>query len=327
MGAQAEVAGIFNGQGFGGVAQRLLANGMSPKALRTLDTLRHEEWKEIDAAVVEAARQRTVGVGDLISRGLTYNLSNGLGTTVLSWEDVSDMEDAQVNMSGVAARHKDRVDYSIKHLPLPIIHSNFSINARVLEASRRLGQPLDTTQAGVAAKKVMEKAEDILFNGASITFGGGSVVGLTTCTRSTGSLQAAWTSASSSDPVGDAIAMKQASITARHYGPWIMYVPTAYEASLDADYNTTYPSGTVRDRIKQIEGIVDVKVVDKLATGNVLLVELQPDTIRMVVGMQPTPVEWETEGGLILHNKVMAILVPQIRADQASRSGVVHYSA
>jgi hypothetical protein len=39
-------------------------------ALRTLDTLRHEEWKYFDDALVEEAVIRLVGVADLIAAGL-----------------------------------------------------------------------------------------------------------------------------------------------------------------------------------------------------------------------------------------------------------------
>ncbi len=48
------------------------------------------------------------------------------------------------------------------------------------------------------------------------------------------------------------------------------------------------------------------------------------DVVREVIGMDVTTVQWETKGGMQLNFKVMAILVPQIRADQNSNTGIVH---
>src|SRR5690606_13350708 len=154
-------------QGYGSVAQRLLSGGMRINQLRTLDVLRKDEWKHFDTAVVEVARKRLVGVGALLSAGLRYGLSNPLGTTQIEWEQVSDMNDASISMSGVTDGQKDRVTYTLKSLPIPIVHKEFDINARVLAASRNRGDSLDTTQAEVAARKVAEMNESILFNGAT----------------------------------------------------------------------------------------------------------------------------------------------------------------
>ena len=327
----ASVDSIFKGRAQGNVASLLLSNGMNANALRTNGTLRKDEWSRLDETVVQVARQRLVGVNDLVSRGLTYDIANGLGVTVLETENVGDMEAAQLNMDGATRGKSDRVQYDIGYLPLPIVHKDFQLNIRVLEASRRLGQPLDTTQAAIAARKVSEMTEEILFTGASAyTFGGGVVRGYTDFPyRSSVSLATVWTDSSMTGAkiLADVIAMKQASINDRHYGPWIVYVPTGYETLLDEDYSSSYPNVTIRDRIRLINGVEDVKVADYLTADNVVMVELSPETVRMVMGMQPTTVEWQTEGGMVFHFKVMAIMVPQLRADQNERSGIIHLAA
>lgn len=329
MGKPADMDAIFKGTAYGSVAQRLLAHKMDVNALRVNNTtLRKDEWKQLDETVVDISKVRLTGVSDLVSRGLVYNISNGLGTTVLESENISDMNDATMNMDGATRDPNDRVEYNIEYLPLPITHKDFQISIRVLEASRKLGQPLDTTQAGIAARKVAEKIETVLFTGASAyTFGGGTIRGYTDhASRNTGSLTANWDD-SAAVAYSDVINMKQASIDAKHYGPWMLYVPTNFETALDEDYvATTSTTITVRERIKQIGGIIDVKVADKLTADNVVLVQMSPETVRMVIGMQPTTVEWDTEGGMISHFKVMSIMVPQIRADQDGNCGIVHFS-
>ena len=333
----------------GSVAQRLQANGMNVNALRpwhekdgksyinvngkamraNASTLRKDEWKQYDKAVLQVARERLIGVADLNSRGLTYNISNGMGKTVLEYEDMSDMEAAELSMEGKTRGDKDRVQYSINYLPLPIIHKDFSINARVLEASRTTGDPLDTTMAEIAGIKVAEKIEEMLFTGASsYSFGGGTIRGYTDfASRNTTTLSAHWddSAATGETILADVLAMKQASISDNYYGPWMLYIPTNYETALDEDFKAGSDK-SVRQRIKEVSGIIDVKVADKLTADEVILVQMSASVVRMVNGLGITVVEWSTEGGMVHNFKVMAIQIPQIRADQNGNTGIVHGS-
>ncbi|OFY64763.1 MAG: hypothetical protein A2Y71_06225 [Bacteroidetes bacterium RBG_13_42_15] len=118
--------------------------------------------------------------------------------------------------------------------------------------------------------------------------------------------------------------MKQASINDRFYGPWMLYIPTAYETVLDADYNAQTPGTTIRERILKIDGIKGVKVVDRLTADNVLLVQMTSNVVRLVQGIGLQNVEWQTEGKFVTKYKVLTIQVPQIRSDQNGRTGIVH---
>jgi uncharacterized linocin/CFP29 family protein len=299
-----------------------------PRAIPTNNaaTLRKDEWKQFDEAVVKAAELRLGAVQDLISRGLVYRITNGLGKMVLEYEDQSSMSDAEVNMDGVTRADGDRVVWDIKYLPLPIISKPFQITARVLAASRERGDALDTANAELAAFKVAEKAEDMLINGLSTyTFGGGTIYGLSDVTSANSvTLSVNWDASAKTAAgiVDDVISMKQSAINARHYGPYGLYIPTAYETVLDGDYDSTR-GNTIRQRIEALDKIDFVKVNDKLAANTVVLVQLTVDTVRMVEGLPLQTVEWQTEGNMVFHYRVMTILVPQVRADQNSRSGVV----
>jgi len=324
---QAAVDEIFQGKGHGAVAKRLLANGMNVNALRTNDTLRKDEWKQYDMAVIKAAQDRLVGVADLMSGGLTYSLANGLGKTVLEYETESDMEDAEVSMDAVTRARNDRVEYEIAYLPLPVIHKEFQINIRVLNASRTTGESLDTTQAAIASQKVSDKIEEYLFQGSStFTYGGGTIYGyMDFPNRNTVTLSTQWdaSAANGTTVLNDVLAMKQASIDAKHYGPFNLYIPTNYEVVLDDEFKTN-SDRTIRERVGAIEAIRTIKVADKLSSDNVILVQMTQDVVRLVEGLPITTVEWQTEGNMIFHFKVMAISIPQIRADQESNCGVTH---
>lgn len=312
----------------------------NPKSYRSIQTnagtLRRDEWKQLDDAVLAIAETRLNGVQDLIANGLVYNLGNAMGTTVLEWHDVSDAMEADLTMDGVSRSRGDRPVFQTNYLPIPIIHVDYEINARVLEASRKLGNPLDTTSAERAARKVALKLEQMLFTDTDYSFGAKDdrnrnkiysylnypdVNDIVMETPWNGS------GASGDTIVADVLRMKQTSIEALHYGPWMLYIPTAYETVLDGDYNSTTPGTTIRERILKIDGIKGVKVIDILPEDNVLLVQMTPDVVRLVRGLPIQNVEWQTEGKFITKYKVLTIQVPQIRSDAEGHCGIVRLAA
>jgi hypothetical protein len=352
---------LLKNKAIGAVAQRLMSNGRldigskrpfisdrdgqsyisiymggdpkNPKSYRTQRimvnaTLRRDEWKALDAALLGIAEQRLGGAQDLIDAGLVYTLGNAMGTTVLEYHDVSDAMEAVMTMDGVTRGQGDRPVFTHTYLPIPIIHVDYEINARELAASRGLGNPLDTINVERAGRRVLEKVEDMLFTSTSYAWGGGTIYSyLNFPDRNTYSLGTAWDSDTAANILADVIAMKQASINDLHYGPWVLYIPTAYETTLDEDYSVSGQSlKTIRQRILDIEGIKKIKVVDRLTANNVLLVELKSDTVRLVRGMGLQNIEWSTEGGMVTKFKVMTIQVPQIRSDANGRCGIVHGS-
>jgi hypothetical protein len=361
---------IFNGQAQGNVAGRLLSNGRmdfgsmrpyiddkgvvcvtiykggDPKALasyakvpiNTNATLRRDERKQLDEAILEVSRQRLGGVEDLISKGLVYNLGNAMGTTQLEWHDISDPGEADVTMDGLTRGRNDRPNFQFNYLPIPIIHFDYEINARALAASRSLGNPLDTTMAERAARRVNEKLENMLFTNTTYAFGvkddrnRNSIYSyINHPDRNTVSIGTHWddydfdsTDANGAMEIVEQVAkMKQASINAYHYGPWVLYIPTNYETTIDKDYDKT-AGITIRERIMKISGINGIKVVDTLPADNVVLVQMTSDVIRLVRGMGLQNVEWKSEGNMVTNYKVMTIQVPQIRSDQNGKSGIVH---
>lgn len=322
--------GFFQGKAYGSVAQRLLRSGMNMNTLRTNDTLRKDEWKHFDSVLLPVAQNRLIAVGDLMARGLTYNVPNGMGTTVFQYEDVSDTIAAEMSMDAVTKGQNDRPEFDINSLPLPILHKDFQFNIRVLSASRKLGQPLDTTMAELSARKVAELQEEQLITGtSSFNYGGGTIYGyMDAPNRNTVTLSENWDAAGKTgeEILTDVLNMKQASINANHYGPWVIYIPTAYETAIDADFKSNSDK-TIRQRILEVSGIQSVKVADKLTANNVLMVQMSSDVVREIIGLPLTTVEWQTEGNTIFHFKVMTIAVPQVRSDQDGNSGITHLAA
>jgi len=291
-------------------------------------TLRKEDWIKLDEVIVPAAKARLKLVADLRGAGLEYGL-NGMGYTVLQTERMSDIGDASISMDGLREGANDRPEFDLINLPLPIIHKDFSFSARQIAASRNGQTPLDTSTAELAARKVAEEAEKLAIGVASsYTFGGGTIYGLINfgsriLADITDPTASGWTPVTLIDEV---LSMIQQAQDAYHYGPYMLYMGSSWNQYLDRDYSTNYPGITLRSRLKIIQDIGDARTLDYLTGFNVVLVQMTSDTIREVVGMDITTVQWETNGGMLINFKVMAILVPQVRADINGKCGIVHGS-
>ena len=296
--------------------------------LVTNATLRREEWMQLDEALVPISRERLVAIQDLIDNNLVYNLANAMGTTVLETQDIGAAMEAVMTMDGITRSKNDRPEFGSHYLPIPIIHSDYEINARVLSTSRNLGNSLDVTSAEEAGCAVAEYLEGLLFTATAsmYKFGNGVIYSyINYPQRNPVILASKWTNSGMTGKLilKDVAALKAASIAARHYGPWMLYIPTAYETLLDEDYND-YRGGTIRARILELANIKGIKVVDRMPADNILLVQMSTDTVRLVRGMGLQNVSWGEEGNFVTKYKVLTIQVPQMRSDQEGRCGITH---
>jgi len=251
---------------------------------------------------------------------------------VLETETMGDIGPASVSMDGLRENANDRPVFELTNLPLPIIHKDFSFSARQIMASRNGGSPLDTTSAELAARRVAEEAEKLLLGSSTVadqySFGGGTLYGYTdfpsaitsetlTCPTSSG-----WTGETF---LGEILAMIVALYAAYHYGPYVLYTAPAWDRYLDDDFKSGSDK-TLRNRVKEVNAIQDVRTLDFMSDYDIVLVQMTSDVVREVIGLDITTVEWDTVGGLQKNFKVMAILVPQLRADMNENSGIVYAS-
>lgn len=348
---------ILNGKAHGDVAKRLQQNNFDVRSLRPFigkdgrtyitvnhngvlkavpvmnatATLRKDDWKILDDAIIQTAKPRLKAVADLRAMGLTYTIPNGMSKTVLETETVSDINPASVSMDGLRDNANDRPVFELTNLPLPIIHKDFSYSLRQVEASRAGGSPLDTTTAEMAGRKVAEEAERLLLGlstaspGDQYKFGGGTISGYTDYTnRLTRTITAA-ASTTGALFLADLLAMRQQLYNAYYFGPFMVYVSPTWDQYIDDDFKAASDK-SIRNRAKEINGITDIRTLDYLTGNTILMIQMTSDVVREVIGMDITTVQWDTVGGLQMNFKVMAIMVPQIRADQNSRCGICHGS-
>lgn len=308
-------------------------------------SMRKESWIELDRVVLKAARLRLRAWSDLMAAN-SFGGFDGMSKLVLEHETMSDPGEAVVDMDGLTDGRNDAPRFQLQGLPLPITHSDFWFSRRKLAVSQSSGTPLDTTMAEAAGRRVAELVERTLIGvNAGLTYGGNSsqvggygrnssVYGYTNFpNRLTYTSLATPTGSNPDATVGNVLNMRELLYANRFYGPFMIYTSSDWDLYLDNDYarlGGNNASMTLRQRLEGIDGIQGIKRLDFLTNATnpftMIMVQMTPDVARAVNGMNMTTVQWESQGGMRLNFKVMAIWVPQIRADFNGNAGILQAS-
>lgn len=308
-------------------------------------SLRKEEWIELDRVVIKAARLRLRAWADLAASA-SYGGFNAFNKATLEYEAISDVGSAVVDFDARADGRNDMPLFKNRSIPLLITHCDFSFSSRQLGISRNGGSPMDTTLAEMAGRRVAEQIEKTLIgietgdtfgtnawnDGTSTVYGYTNFPYRLTKVNINAPSGGGWTP---NQTVSDFLAMREQLYSNNFFGPFMVYTSTDWDQYLDADYifssgsGAATPAMTLRDRLRRIEGIQDIRRLDFLTATNshaftVIFVQMTPDVARAIQGMDITTLQWETKGGLELNFKVMAIQVPQLRADYNQRCGILH---
>ena len=290
-----------------------------------------DAWIQIDQAVMRAAMPRLQFVNRLRARNLTYNLPNAMGKTVFETRKIGRITPATVSMDPVRRGDNDRFDLDFDRIPLPIIHKDADITFRELAVSRTGGYAFDTTYLEQAGEEVAIEIEKLAlgnsaFNGYS--FGGNPLWGLLNFPdRMTKTDMTEPDGTNGAVVVAEIIEMREAARVQNQYGPWTLLVSPAWEKWLDSDYRPgTGDSRTLRDRILEIDGINSIESIDYITDGtfHAILVSESARVIRLIIGFDLQTIQWSTQGGQLNHYKVMAMILPQLRADIDGKTGLVH---
>ena len=313
----------------------LIANGINSPVFNAT-TLSKDQWIKLDNRVIQVARERLRAWSDLRAAN-TYGGFDGMTTSVLEHETITDDGEAIVDMEGIAEGRDDQSHYQLEGLPLPITHSSFWYSKRRLMTSRSQGTPISMVRAEQAARRVSESIEKTLIGiDTGISYGDGTgiygrdggaapkVYGYTNFPDRITKTDLTTSATTDGETfVGDLIAMRELAYAANYYGPFMCYISTAYDAVLDNDFKAASDK-TIRQRAKEIDGIKDIRRLDYLTGDVILLVQMTSNVAEAVNGMELTTVQWESMGGMKLNFRVMAIQVPSLKADATGATGIVH---
>jgi uncharacterized linocin/CFP29 family protein len=297
-------------------------------ALAANALLRRDEWISFDNTILQTVGMRLTGIADLRAGGLVYNAGN-LGTSFVEWNTGGDMTDAEANMSGTVVTEKDLGEFGTDGVPIPIIRKDFAIPLRAILASRNNGAGIDVFNAQLAARKVAEKSEQILFLGAGITLASRTLYGYTNHPqRNIGDLEYDWAAevTTGANILSDVRAMKLALQLDGYRGPYTIYLGASYYSKLSNDYSTVKGDNTILQRILAEEGIAAVKLADAMPDDAVVMVQLTSDVIDLAVAQDVTNLQWSRGDGMVENFAVLAAWAPRIKAGYNGESGVAHFT-
>lgn len=302
--------------------QPVLANDQAYVANSILDK---REWAELDRAVYEMVKLRRNAVADLIGRGLTKQ--SNLAEMLSQWRMASERVRPSVSMDGRSRAERDRTDRKVFSVPVPIFRTDYSIGRRELLASRKLGTPIDTFEAGEAAAAIAEEQERMLFDGdSSIVVQGSGIDGYTSHSSRDTATAAAYGGGdfgTISNIVPTFLGMLAALSAKRYHGPFIAYVyDTQYHEMLD--FYTDGSGDTALDRVERLPQIEAVRPSDLLSAGETVLVQMTPNVVDWVIGLDIQSREWMSGDEQTLEFAVMAAGAPRLKVDAGGNLGVAH---
>ena len=299
----------------------LLENNLNLDSLRTNALLREDEWKQLDERLVQIFAESINGIADLRDRDLTVDLGS-MGTIISQYEKLSDMDAADVNMAAGVEPEQDRPDYALVSVPVPVISKGFQFDIRHLSSSRMLGQSLDTTQSEVAARKVAEGLEDILFNGNSTVMGGNPIYGYLDHPDRNPVSGSDWGTAA--NIYTDILAMVTALFADRAYGPFILYLNSVQYSQTLAISDTTRIRSELQVAVDSIPALEAIRISDKVPAGEGVMVNMSRDTVELAIAEDVANVEWESMGGMVAHFRTLTVAVPRVKSDYGNRCGLAH---
>ncbi|SHJ19963.1 family 1 encapsulin nanocompartment shell protein [Lutispora thermophila] len=121
---------------------------------REASTLSDKLWEKIDSAVIDAARRALVG-----RRFLHIFGPLGVGVNFIAIDDVDEID--EVSQDGIIITKGRRL------VEIPTIYDDFTLLAKDLEHSDRMGFPVDLSRAMAAAEACSLKEDRLIFFGDS----------------------------------------------------------------------------------------------------------------------------------------------------------------
>jgi hypothetical protein len=306
----------------------VLENGMitNSEKIFNANTALHEAYKSYSQELVTIAKKELVGIGDLISRGLTEQLPH-VGITLSYYEKMSDTTPAEVNMDGQAKGKDDKETFDEVGTPVPVFYKDHSKNFRHKATLESGNTNITSTSNAQATYAVTSLMEDALVNGNSkIVVSGQTIPGYTTfADRETYTLPKYWTVATGNEIYLDVLAMVQKLRDNNFYGDYVLYIPTTYSTVMDQKYSTAFDSRTIRQELLSINGLTAIRELKSLATNNVILIQMDKRVVDVAIAQPLSTIVLKTSPlGDSFRN--WAIMIHRLKSDMAGQCGICHGS-
>ena len=307
---------------------QLITNGDDKQALVTNanGTVRHEDFLVIRDMVIEVRRRELHAISDLRDAGLSFAVA--IGEQLVGFESVNEFQAAKQEMNPNSFDNNDTT-FTETFVPNPITHSTFSVPWRqegfnykrslgLIESLRQVSERLEETTTNGNANVVVN------FNGTNH-----QIFGYTNDpNRGTGTISD-WTSEANRDKIVNELIEQIGAMWNGQGGikkdSVMVYVANDISTILEKDYITGQVSESIADRMRKVSFVKDVKPLEKLASKQVVLVEMERRTVELAVASDIiiTP---HTKTNVMMPQVMTtyAAMVHKIKSDKNGNTGIRH---
>lgn len=303
---------------------RFLRSGFNVQTLRTNTLLMKDDWVALDTRVVEVSSTILNGIADLEAFGLSFS-NGGLGTMISQYHQASALRAATITMDPRVDAERDRRNYPLVSVPVPIIMVPFELNIRELSAARQHGHALDMSHVDDAIRSVSEGAESLLFLGSSLVVQATTIYGYMTHPSRNTTSGADWGTATNIYP--NVLSMLGIMKGDGYTGPYRLYLHSdQFQQTLALNANT---STTILSTIESLPGFGrgSVREAQTVTAGQGVLINMTSNVVDLSVGQATTVVEWSEKGGMVSEFITMACMAPRVKSTADGKSGIVHISS
>jgi hypothetical protein len=291
-------------------------------------TLRYDEWKLIDRAIQKPTRKRLRVWRDLNALGLSRNIPNGMSVMAIQSQTRGNAGTAGISMNALRETNRFRMEYGTIGHPLPITHAEFSYDLRELLVSRNIGPGLDTDAIEQCRFNMDELTEQMALGLlSSYTWFGYTVYGMLNhpsrvAYGMTAPTTLGW---NPEDTYFEILAALQALRDNRIYGPFGCYYSPAWAQYMARPYSASTPTAqslrlTLQNNVNEVQFW---EQSDYLSGFRMVIFVLDDDQVQAITGMNTIPVQWEEQGGLAFHWKLLKIEVIRVRPNGDGNLGVL----
>lgn len=307
---------------------KLVTNGDDKQALITNanGTVRHEDFLVIRDMVIEVRRRALHAISDLREAGLSFTVA--IGEQLVGFESVNEFQAARQDMNPASFDNNDTT-FTETFVPNPITHSTFQVPWRQegFNYKRSLG-------LAESLRQVSERLEETTTNGNAnvvVNFNNTNhgIFGYTNDpNRGTGTISD-WTVEANRDKIINELIEQISDMWDTQGGvdndSVMVYVANDIWNILQKDYITGQVSESIAARMMKVAQVKDVKPLEKLASTQVVLVEMERRTVELAVASDiiVTP---HTKTNVMMPQVMTtyAAMVHKIKSDSKGNTGIRH---
>ncbi len=279
---------------------RASMGAMGVENLRTSAPFPDNSHVVIEKAVTKVQQKRLNIVTDLIAAGCTTPLPDWWGIPALRRGNIGKAGRAHRTMVPDSRGERFVLQRGGTSWPIYCTWADFSFDARTIAIGQRIGTPLDTAHVGQSTYLVNEAIEDQAWNGLTDEQGSTmSIDGMTApglLSSSTTFSYADWNTLTGAQIV-DLVQTTIQDLRITHPGPYTLYYPGNFDKKMNSKYTTIFQSGTIRSEIELLGPYggrnIQVKLSDTLPDNRVVLIQMDPESVDVVLGQYPVPLSWQ----------------------------------